>query len=213
MAKLKPCKSCGKEVSKSAKTCPNCGQKLKLGFMMKGLIGFAVLVVIGIIASGGGEDSTEPVSKTASEETSSETDSETNTKEEPAKEVFAINEAVQLGDNVLTVTAVEKSAGSDFDVPKQGHEYVIVSVQIENAGEENITYNPFDFKMANSQGQIVDTGFITVDSDTALSSGELAPGGKVSGTISFEQPAGDAGLQLQYVPSFWSDKTIKVNLQ
>lgn len=114
---------------------------------------------------------------------------------------------------MLTVTKVEKSAGGDFDKPKDGHEYVIVTVEINNAGDENISYNPFDFKMSNSQGQIVDQAFTTVDTNTALQSGELAPGGKVSGTIAFEQPAGDTNLQLQYTPSFWSDKTIKVNLQ
>ncbi|HAQ07622.1 MAG TPA: DUF4352 domain-containing protein, partial [Bacillus bacterium] len=132
---------------------------------------------------------------------------------EPAKEVFSVGEKVQLGDNVLTVLKVEKSSGSEFDQPKGDHEYVIVTVEINNAGDENITYNPFDFKMANSQGQIVDQAFTTVDTDTALQSGELASGGKVTGTIAFEQPAGDTGLQLQYSPSFWSDKTIKVSLQ
>jgi hypothetical protein len=49
MSKIKNCKSCGKEVAKSAKTCPNCGQKLKMGMMLKLLIGVGVLVVAGAI--------------------------------------------------------------------------------------------------------------------------------------------------------------------
>lgn len=138
---------------------------------------------------------------------------ETTQNEEPAKDVYAVGEEVQLGDNVLTVTNVEKSQGDDFDKPKEGHEYVIVTVQIKNAGSENISYNPFDFKMANSQGQILDQAFTIIDTDTSLQSGELAPGGNVSGTIVFEQPTGDTGLQLQYTPSFWGDDTVKVNLQ
>lgn len=131
----------------------------------------------------------------------------------PEKTEFSMGEAVQLKDNVLTVSKVEKSAGSDWDSPKDGMEYVIVHVTIENAGKDNISYNPFDFKIANSQGQITDIGFITVNTDSALESGELTPGGKVSGTLAFEQPKDDPKLQLQYQPSFWSDKTIKVNLQ
>lgn len=133
--------------------------------------------------------------------------------EDPANKVYSVGDKVQLGDNVLTVTNVEKSGGNEFDKPQEGKQYVIVTVKIDNAGSKNISYNPFDFKMANSQGQIVDQAFTIINNDTALQSGELAPNGSVTGTIAFEQPANDPGLQLQYSPSFWSDDTIMINLQ
>lgn len=173
----------------------------------------AIIVAVAVAGGGGEEEAATKVDGEAAEATSAPEKKVEEKEKEPVKEVFAVGEKVQLGDNVLTVTKVERSAGSEFDQPKGGHEYVIITVEINNAGTENISYNPFDFKMANSQGQIVDQAFTTVDTDTALQSGELASGGKVSGTIAFEQPAGDTGLQLQYSPSFWSDKTIKVNLQ
>lgn len=161
-----------------------------------------VFVVIGL-ANMGGEPSAEVVTPAADAEPT----------KEPEKTEFALGEAVQLKDNVLTVSKVEKSAGSEFDKPKDGMEYVVVHVTIENAGKDNISYNPFDFKISNSHGQITDIGIVTVNLDTALNSGELAPGGKISGTLAFEQPKDDPKLQLQYQPSFWSAKTIKVNLQ
>src|SRR5699024_1679941 len=105
---------------------------------------------------------------------------------------------------ILTVTDVTKSSGSDFDKPKDGKEYVIVHVSIENNSDKEVSYNPFDFKMKNSQGQIESQAFTTVDSDTSLSSGDLAEGGNVSGTVSFEQPIDDGNLQLIFEPSFWS---------
>ncbi|MCM3589618.1 MULTISPECIES: DUF4352 domain-containing protein [Brevibacillus] len=126
---------------------------------------------------------------------------------------FKVGDVVQMGDYKLTVDEVKKSAGSDFDKPKDGMEYVILKVTIENGGSKNISYNPFDFKMSNSQGQITDKAFTIVDNNTALQSGELAPGGKVSGTIVFEEPKDDAKLQLQFTPNFWSSDTIKINLQ
>ena len=189
--------------------------KIKKPFYKKWWVWLLAVVVIAAVAGGGGEEeAATKVNNGEATEAASAPETKDEAKEkEPVKEVFAVGEKVQLGDNVLTVLKVEKSAGSEFDQPKGGHEYVIVTVEINNAGDENITYNPFDFKMANSQGQIVDQAFTTVDTDTALQSGELASGGKVTGTISFEQPAGDTGLQLHYTPSFWSDKTIKVNLQ
>jgi hypothetical protein len=198
---------------------------MKKPFYKKWWVWLIAIIVVFAVAGGSGEEETaKTIEKdgvvTASTEDEAEVkeedkadDKKEDQKAEPEKEVFAVGEKVQLGDNVLIVTKVEKSAGSDFDQPKDGHEYVIVTVEISNAGDENISYNPFDFKMSNSQGQIVDQAFTTVDTNTALQSGELAPGGKVSGTITFEQPAADSALQLQYNPSFWSDKTIKVNLQ
>lgn len=177
----------------------------------------AVIIVFALAGGGGEEETAKKVDKATKTSASAAEETSASAKEEeqvpPVKEEFAVGEKVQLEDNVLTVTKVEKSAGGEFDKPQDGHEYVVVTVLIENAGDENISYNPFDFKMSNSQGQIVDQAFTTIDTNTALQSGELAPGGKVTGTIAFEQPAGDPGLQLQYTPSFWSDKTIKVNLQ
>lgn len=193
-------------------------EKVKKPFYKKWWVWLLAVIIIGSLASGGGEDEAAPKkleSKAKATEAAAtpEKKKEEVKKEAPKKDVFAVGEAVQLGKNVLTVTKVEKSNGTEFDTPQQGKEYVIVTVQIQNAGDQNISYNPFDFKMANSQGQIQDMGFTTVDTDTHLQSGELAPGGSVSGTIAFEEPVGDTGLQLQYTPSFWSDKTIKVNLQ
>lgn len=57
------CKDCGSEVSKSAKTCPRCGKKLK-HTGLRVLLGIVILM-IGLVglASGGEETSTTPVNK------------------------------------------------------------------------------------------------------------------------------------------------------
>ncbi|WP_164214965.1 DUF4352 domain-containing protein [Virgibacillus sp. YIM 98842] len=201
-------------------------EKVKKPFYKKWWFWLIIIVLVIGIAGTGGEDQTEPeaVANEDSEEAAddaSESDNSTDEgeegteadEEELTEDEFSVGEAVQLGDNVLTVTEVEKSDGDEFDQPKSGNEYVIVHVEIENSGEENISYNPFNFKMANSEGQIVDQALTIIDSDTALESGELAPGGTVSGTIVFEQPADDPELQLQFEPSFWSGDMIKINLQ
>lgn len=134
-----------------------------------------------------------------------------NTTEE--KTEYGMNEKVEIEGRVLEVTNVERSSGGDFDKPKDGHEYIIVTVVIENNSENNVSYNPFYFKMKNSQGQITDQAFTIVNSSTALSSGELAAGGTVTGTIAFEQPTGDEGLQLIFEPEFWTGKQVTINLK
>ena len=49
MSKLKQCPSCQKEVAKSAKICPNCGQKLKKGLCFKILIALIVAIILAMI--------------------------------------------------------------------------------------------------------------------------------------------------------------------
>jgi len=51
MSKLTTCKSCGKEVSKSAKKCPHCGEKLKMGLFLKLIIAGIAIAVIGAITA------------------------------------------------------------------------------------------------------------------------------------------------------------------
>lgn len=126
---------------------------------------------------------------------------------------YKVGDVIKINGTQLTVNEVTKSAGGEFDKPKSENEYVIIRVTIENTGNSTISYNPYYFKVQNSQGQITDPAFTIVDQDTALQSGELAPGGKVSGTVAFEQPKNDPKLKLQYtIDLFGQDVTI-INLQ
>ena len=57
MANMIYCKSCGKEISKSAKTCPNCGEKNKKPIYKA--VWFWVIIVfllIGVVAGSGSKD-------------------------------------------------------------------------------------------------------------------------------------------------------------
>ena len=57
--KMTTCKTCGKEMAKAAKVCPNCGAKNKKPFFTKPwFIAIVVIFIIGAIASGGKSGST-----------------------------------------------------------------------------------------------------------------------------------------------------------
>lgn len=174
-----------------------------------GLIAIIVIIVLIAIFTGGDDDSTNGPSKV-------ESNQEGNNDESKEKEIeeteFGVGEKVELNGQVIEVTEVEKSQGGEFEEPSEGNEFVIVHVSIENNGDDEISYNPYNFKMKNSNGQIEDQGLLMIDNDTALSSGELAPGGNVSGSLSFEQPVDDDGLQLIFEPGFWNTDQIIFNL-
>lgn len=197
-------------------------KKEKKPFFKKWWFWAIIVVVIIAVAVSGEEEGPELVNSnsnndavpvaTQPSESTNEPEDESEPDPGPVEQEFGINDAVKLGDHVLTVTEVEMSEGTQFDKPKDGQEYVIVTVKIENNGDDNISYNPLDFKMSNSNGQIERQSFTIVDSDTSLSSGELSPGGNVSGTIVFEQPKDDPELKLIFEPSFWSRDQVVVNL-
>ncbi|RWZ54447.1 DUF4352 domain-containing protein [Halobacillus fulvus] len=169
------------------------------------------------------DDEDEPIETVISEddiavteEVEAESEPESSVDEEPPEEAltaYNVGDTAQLNDHQLTVLKVEKSNGNNYDQPKEGKEFVIVSVQIENVGSNEVSYNSFDFEMSNSQGQIVEPAFTIVDSDTSLESGDLATGGSVTGTVAFEQPKDDQGLKLHYEPGFWSNDQITVNIK
>ena len=128
------------------------------------------------------------------------------------KEKFFVGDKVKLGDYAMKVTKVSYSNGTQYDKPKSGNVYVTVMVAIFNNGDSQISYNPYDFSLQNSNGQVSDITITTIDNNTALNSGELVAGGKVNGSLTFEAPKNDKKLVLRYQPDFWSDKEIQIHL-
>ncbi|WP_207705525.1 DUF4352 domain-containing protein [Hathewaya massiliensis] len=160
----------------------NCKSVLITAMIMLSLLG-------GLVGCG----SPDEPKKEASKET---TKTDKSKEEKEIKKEFAANETVELKGMHLSITKVEISNGSDFDKPKEGNEFVIVSVKIQN-----------------SKGQITDESFTTINQDTALNSGELAPNGEITGTLAFEAPKGDKGLKLLYKDNiFKEDEQIIIKL-
>lgn len=63
-SKVKECSACGKEVAKSAKVCPHCGKKLKMGWFLKGVIALVALVILGVIFEPSEEEKAQKLAST-----------------------------------------------------------------------------------------------------------------------------------------------------
>lgn len=169
------------------------------------MIVVAVLIVLGIAGTalgGGDKEDKKPVADAG--------DKKEEKKNE--KKEYGLNEPVMLGKQQVTVKEVTKSAGSEYDKPKDGMEYVIVTIEIVNKGDDDESYNPLYFKVKNSQGQKEGMALSGVNNDTAMKAGELSADGVVDGTIVFEEPVNDSKLTLIYQPLASRDK-IEINLQ
>jgi hypothetical protein len=120
-----------------------------------------------------------------------------------------VGDVTKLGDREFIVNSVRRSGAFNYNTPKSGKEYVIVNVTIKNQGKDEVSYNPYDFKVQDANGAQENQAFAVLDD--SLSSGTLALGGKVTGSIPFEVPIGDQA-KLIFQPSFWSNQRVVVDL-
>lgn len=170
--------------------------------MKRFLLLIGIITVIGLVACDDAGEA-ESVEKGEAEDEEKE--------DEELDEEFGIGETVELGDYHVTVTNVETDEGDEFEQPAEGKDFILVSVKIENNGDEDIDYNPYDFELENSNGQKEEIDLIAVRQDEQLQSGKLSPGGEVEGIVPFEEDIED-DLKLHFTPNFLSDKKITFDI-
>lgn len=160
---------------------------------------FIIIIVVAVTAGSGNKTSTTGAKNQSAK---------TTTKSE-----YAVNEPITIGDQTLTVTSVQRNfnTGNEFAQPEAGKEYVVVTVKLENNGKDQVSYNTFDFQIQDSNGVLKNEDVI-VGVQNQLNSGNLTPGGKVTGNLGFQVPKDDAGLKLVFKPNFWSNQTVTVKL-
>lgn len=133
-----------------------------------------------------------------------------------AMQDFRIGDRINIQDRILTVKSVDKKwkSSNQFDKPTSPNKvFIVVAVAIENTSKSEVSFNPFDFKIQDANGVQSSMGIGGIGVDK-LSSGQLAAGGKVSGSIIFEvNQDATQNLILLYQPSFWSGQTARILLQ
>jgi len=101
--KMVKCKSCGKEMAKSSKTCPSCGKRNKRPFWQFLLIGLIAIIVISIIAgiAGGSKDSETSSSSVAT----TNSNGKTTTKASFIKPgMYKVGSEIEIGEYVVEAT-------------------------------------------------------------------------------------------------------------
>lgn len=170
---------------------------------------FWVIVVFVVVAVGGGAASNQNGEKVGEVETAESAQGTSSNNE------HAVGDIIAIDNKEVVVTKVERnySTGSSYAVPKAGREFVRVTLEIKNNSNDTVSYYSIDWKMEDSEGALDTSSFTgSLNDDNTLSSGELTSGGKKTGTLVFEVPAGDTNLKLHYQPSFWSNKDVIIKL-
>jgi|SRR6187549_755854 len=131
----------------------------------------------------------------------------------PAPVVAKVGDKTELNGIALTVTKVSRAAElSQFQKAKDGNEFVIAEVVIENVDTDKAPYNPLYFKVKDSDGFEYNADFTA--GEQSLKSGELAKGEKARGNVAFEVKKDAKGLVMEYKPLvIGSSDAIKVALE
>ncbi len=124
---------------------------------------------------------------------------------------IAVGETAELEDQNFSVAEVERnySPRDQFSRAEAGNEFMRVWVYIENTSSRPVSFNPFDFKVQESNGIQQTPGFMG-EVPYRFESGELAPEGRVEGNLLFEGPQNDNNLKLIYETNMFRGETVTV---
>jgi hypothetical protein len=204
---LKKCKECGNEVSSSAKVCPKCGKKLKMGLIKKTLIGLGVLILLGAISSQmkGGSGSTEST--------------KVGTKQATEEVAGKIGENIEIGNFIYSIDQpkFKKTVGNEFSAQTADGIYLLIPIAIKNIGNEEHTLDGTMFKLTDANG--TEYSHSTQGSTALMMAGsktiffkQCQPNIVTSGILIFEVPDKTSKYTLKVSGGFWSGKTASISL-
>lgn len=201
MEKMIRCKACGKEIAKSAKSCPHCGAKNKKP-PVGCLIALIVVLLLMIVGMTGEDDG--PVKVPNESQPGAQT---TQPAEDP---VFSVGDTAAMDDIYVTLVDIHEYDG-DFMHPEDGNTYVGFELLIENKSDKPIVVSSLmcfeayfdDFATNYSLGA-------QTESDLNQLDGEIAPGKKITGAMCYEVPADWTTAELHFNPD-WGNKEFVFN--
>jgi RNA polymerase subunit RPABC4/transcription elongation factor Spt4 len=207
-SKMRNCKSCGVEIAKSAKACPQCGAR------NKGLPTWAtvliVLAVVGGVITCGVVSCTglfvksvdEAVKETSKGSDITGPDGKVLTGDAAKKPTFPVGSQITVGDLTLKIDAPKNVKPGEFDSVKSGNA-VVFHVTATNKGADSAYVSTSDFNLyvdGNKQEEVFPSG---VD----FSIEEINSNKTSQGDIAFDLKKGST-FELIYSPNFLTEQEI-----
>lgn len=118
-----------------------------------------------------------------------------------------VGDTITFSGVAVTLNSVAVVApGPDDQVPSAGDSYYALRVTLVNNSANVVDYNMYDFSVYNGAGASAPPPFLlSVPINQLLNSGNLAPGGKISGILLAELPTHDNGAKLVWNPLFFDN--------
>lgn len=206
MAKMIKCKTCGSDIAKGAKVCPNCGAKQKKHTALIIVCSFLALCVI--VAAFGGNNGPTQVG-TVGNESGSNSNPPSESQSNVQQSVFQVGDIVSLNDVNVTLLSVTESAGQQFLAPTDGNVFVLFEFDIDNQSDSEIAISSMlsfeayfdDYAASISISAMSASGQNQLD-------GSVAAGKKMTGVVGYEAPADWSEAEVRFTPNFWNGQDI-----
>lgn len=124
--------------------------------------------------------------------------SEVSTEKATKEKVFSMGDSISYNGAEYKVTKIESSQGNSYKSPKEGNQFLIVTISIKNNSDRKMPYSYENWTMSNSKGEEKKRIFTSINVEDALYSGELVIGGIKKGSMVFEQPIDDPKLKMNF---------------
>ena len=125
------------------------------------------------------------------------------------------NDSIQITLNKKNkVKKVElNETGTEYKKPKDGNQFIIITVQYENKSDEPVNYSSRNWKLENKDKEETQRIFTALDVNTALYSGKLVIGATKVGTLVFEQSKKYDSFKLNFYELKEEKKETKENVK
>lgn len=128
-----------------------------------------------------------------------------------AKDFYKVGEIVNIHDISMKIDKIEISNGTKASRPDEGKEYLIVTVTVINGSNSKQSYSD-DFQLQDSKGQVSDPIVTMIAANQTFIRGDLAPNGKVTGTVTFLSVKGAKELSLIYKGDIFGHTIVRFKL-
>lgn len=199
MAKMTTCKTCGAQIAKSAKACPNCGDRRRSRhpILTAVLSLILILFIIGLAVSLSEQKPTKVDGSPASADRAAT----------PTATVFTVGDTAEMSGVRVTLVDVRSGTGAQFYTPEDGKVFLTFELEIENGTEAEIGVSSLvsftayadDYALAYSLSGILADGGKQMD-------GAIAAGKKMRGVVAFEAPADWQSAEIRFKPNVWSGR-------
>lgn len=165
-------------------------------------IGAIVVIAVAVNLASGGQD-------TSTSGTASSSQAATEGSSAPAEESApGIGDAVRDGKFEFTVQNVERgvaSVGDQYTSQTPQGEYVLVTLNVANIGNEQQLFDTSSQKLLDGQGREYSTDTLaTVTNDPNLGFSQINPGNSLVATLVYDVPAGTAPSEIELHDSLFS---------
>ena len=203
MSKLTVCKTCGAQIAKSAKACPQCGaRRPSVRPVFAVLLTIVILfIVVGVIAAL--SDTPQKVS----------TPTDGNTPKAAAYQppastpepVYTVGDTLELRKVQVTLSAVRAGYGKDYFTPDDGNMFLVFEFEIANNSDAELGISSLLSFSAYADDYALEYSLDAELSDDGKQlDGSIATGKKMRGIVGYEVPEDWKQAEVRFKPNVWS---------